>query len=258
VAFDVSDLITEDDEPVDNIFSEKQQRLLTEPLLSSWGGPSPNRPFVAFANVGLFYGVRQPLVPDVMLSLDVTLPDDIWQKSHRSYMVWEYGKPPDVVIEIVSNQYGGEDGHKFQEYARIGITYYVIFDPMEHVDRGILRAYGLYQGGYVPLQHAWFPRVGLGVELWHGTFEERDDTWLRWYDAHGVIIPTGNERAEWERTEKERALYTAEQEYERAEWERTEKEQALLTAEQERQRAEQERQRAEQLAAKLHELGVDM
>ena len=61
---DVEDLVTEDDAPVDNIFSEKQQRLLTEALYSSWTG----RRFVALANVGLFYQThRAPLVPDVLL-----------------------------------------------------------------------------------------------------------------------------------------------------------------------------------------------
>ena len=34
---DVEHLVTEDDTPVDNVFSEKQQRLLTEPLYSSPG-----------------------------------------------------------------------------------------------------------------------------------------------------------------------------------------------------------------------------
>lgn len=36
VAPDTSGLITEDDTPVDSLPSEKQQRLLTEPLYSSW------------------------------------------------------------------------------------------------------------------------------------------------------------------------------------------------------------------------------
>ena len=49
----VDHIVTEDDTPVDNIFSEKQQRLLTEPLYSSW---TPGRLFLAAANVGLFYG----------------------------------------------------------------------------------------------------------------------------------------------------------------------------------------------------------
>jgi hypothetical protein len=48
----VDHLVTEDDTPVDNIFSEKQQRLLTEPLYNSWSGPGEGRPFVAMANVG--------------------------------------------------------------------------------------------------------------------------------------------------------------------------------------------------------------
>lgn len=34
----VDDLVTEDDTPVDNIFSAKQHRLLVEPLYSSWRG----------------------------------------------------------------------------------------------------------------------------------------------------------------------------------------------------------------------------
>ena len=56
----VDHLVTEDDTPADNIFSEKQQRLLTEPLYSSWAGPGQGRPFVAMANVGLFYAIRKP------------------------------------------------------------------------------------------------------------------------------------------------------------------------------------------------------
>ena len=56
-------VVTEDDTPVDNIFAEKQQRLLVEPLYSSWPGPGDGRPFLALANVGLFYAVRQPPLP---------------------------------------------------------------------------------------------------------------------------------------------------------------------------------------------------
>jgi hypothetical protein len=41
---DIHGLITEDDTPVDNLPSEKQQRLLTEPLYSAWAGPGAGRP----------------------------------------------------------------------------------------------------------------------------------------------------------------------------------------------------------------------
>ena len=121
---DVSHLITEDDEPVDNPFSEKQQRLLVDCLHSSWTEEMrEGAPFVAFANVGLFFVPKNPgLVPDVQVSLNVKLPKDLWEKKNRSYMTWVYGKPPDVVIEIVSNTKGGETEKKFRTYGEQGVA----------------------------------------------------------------------------------------------------------------------------------------
>ena len=61
------------------------------------------RPFVALANVGLFHTYKQPpLVPDVMLSLDVCRPKEVRlsQKEYNTYFVWVLGKVPDVVVEI--------------------------------------------------------------------------------------------------------------------------------------------------------------
>lgn len=70
-----------------------------------------------------------PLVPDFLLSLDVGFPEKIWEKRNRSYFIWRYGKPPDLVLEIVSNRKGGEDGTKLGDYARIRVAYYAIYDP---------------------------------------------------------------------------------------------------------------------------------
>ena len=86
---DIESLVTEDDTPVDNLPSEKQQRLLTEPLYSSWAGPGGGRRFLAAANVGVFPERRNPaIVPDVLLSLDVQVHEHWWDKEHRSYFVW--------------------------------------------------------------------------------------------------------------------------------------------------------------------------
>ena len=98
---DISHIQIEDGEPVDNIFSEKQMRLLTESLYASWrdeqGAP---RVFAAFANVGLFYALKEPpLVPDVMVALDVVSRPDPSDKKTLSYFIWEYGKPPDIAVE---------------------------------------------------------------------------------------------------------------------------------------------------------------
>jgi Uma2 family endonuclease len=200
---DTSQLTTEDDTPVDNLLSEKQQRLLTEPLYSSWAGPGPGRPFLATANVGLFWVPRDPaIVPDVLLSLDVTVPQDWW--ATRSYFLWEFGKAPEVVIEIVFNTKGEEKGTKRTTYAQIGIPYYIVYDPQKYLRGEALEVYELRAGQYERRPDAWLPNVGLGVRLWEGTFEGRYDTWLRWCNRAGVVIPTGAERAEDERHRAER------------------------------------------------------
>jgi len=56
----IENLITEDDEPVDNIPSAKQQRLLVTPLYDCWTpppseeAPGEERKFLADANIGIF------------------------------------------------------------------------------------------------------------------------------------------------------------------------------------------------------------
>jgi hypothetical protein len=240
---DISELVTETEEPVDNPLSEKQMRLLTEPLYSSWQGPPPRedglpRKFVAAANVGVFATPREPpLVPDVFLSMDVELhPWLAHEKRHSAYLLWELGKPPDVAIEIVSNQEGEELTRKKLRYARMRVLYYAVWDPYGMLGERMLHSFELRGDLYVPQRAAWFEAVGLGLTEWQGRFEEIEGGFLRWCRTDGSVIPTGAERAEQERA--------------RAEQERA-------RAEQERARAEQERARAEQLAARLRELGVE-
>ena len=238
VSADIESLVTEDDTPVDNMPSEKQQRLLTEPLYSSWGGPGAGRTFLAAANVGVFAEARNPaIVPDVFLSLDVQVADNWWDKRHRSYFVWEFGKPPDLVVEIVSNREGNEVGSKRLAYARMGVRYYVIYDPFHRVMREDVRVYRLRDGGYERQESLRFAELRLGLRLWEGAFEGVWwSGWLRWTDEHDVLIPMGKERAE----HAERLMV-----------------EERRRTEQERQRAEQERQRAERLAALLRRSGID-
>ncbi|MEH2040762.1 Uma2 family endonuclease [Nostoc sp.] len=208
---DVSLLVTEDDEPLDNLPSEKQQRLLTETLYSSWNGPSNAQGFLVAANVGLFTtGKQPPIVPDVFLSLDVQIAENWWEKKHRSYFFWEFGKPPEVVIEIVSNREGNETGRKLLEYARMRVMYYIIFDPTQQLGGEILQMYELRGRQYIPTSEQCLTEVELGLCLWEGAYEGKRDVWLRWCDTEGNVIPTGAERAEQEREAKETALQRVE------------------------------------------------
>jgi Uma2 family endonuclease len=226
----VDDIVTEDDTPVDNWFSEKQQRLLTEPLYSSWPGPAveaeggtKRRLFLAAANVGLFAAVREPpVVPDMFLSLDVQVHKAWHLKEHRSYFFWEFGKAPEMVIEVVSNREGHELGSKLEDYARMRIFYYAVFDPFYQLGGELLQVFEWRHGKYEPQAEWVFPILGLGLTLWEGAYEGRHERWLRWCDAEGGLIPTGTERAE-----------------------------------REAERAEREAERADRLAARLRELGID-
>ncbi len=200
---DISHLETENDDPVDNIFSAKQQRLLVVSLYLAW---RIGRPFIADANVGVFSTVNRPaLVPDMFLSLDVSVrDDDWWKKENRSYFLWEYGKPPDVVVEVVSNRVGGEADRKLHEYARMGVPYYVIFDPQRLVQPEPLVVYELRGGAYVRKENALLDQVGLSLRLWEGVYEGGRGQWLRWADAEGTLLPTGEELVAQERQRAER------------------------------------------------------
>ncbi len=219
---DISHLVIEDDTPVDNFQSEVQQRLLVEPLYSAKALPAP---FLAAANVGLFYKLKgEPIVPDMLLSLGVQRAEDFAQRRNRSYFVWEFGKVPEVCIEIVSNQEGdeltlsqksrqkGKTAAKQVIYAQIGIRYYVVFDPLQQIqsrdamNSALLRVWSISADGYSELtppsgvstigQSVWLNAVGLGLTLWEGEFEEDiPRLWLRWCNQAGQVIPTGAERA---------------------------------------------------------------
>ena len=196
---DTSLLITEDGKPVDNLFVEYLYRLLTEPLWTSWTAPE-GKPFRVLANVGLFFKYKEPpLVPDVMFALDVEPPKDPRHKDNRSYFIWIVGKAPDIVIEIVSDKRGREDSEKMRAYERVGVKYYVIFDPDEILNEGVLRAYCLSPDKYRPIDPSRFGDTGLGLTLWDGEYNGATNTWLRWIDSTGKVVPTGKEKADAEK-----------------------------------------------------------
>ncbi|MGY4612047.1 Uma2 family endonuclease [Thermostichus sp. OS-CIW-38] len=218
---DISDLVIEDDEPVDSIHSEKLQRLLTGALYTSFQPKAKDTgeliPFLATANIGLFSALKlPPLMPDVTLSLEVAPPASFERKEDRTYLVWEMGKPPDVVIEIVSNRKGEELGRKRKDYARAGVSHYAVYDrtagvasPLRQLRELQGSPLALFQrrgGEFVPFASTWLEDIGLGLTLWQGSFEVVNTEWLRWCDREGQVLPTGEEKAapEQQRAEAER------------------------------------------------------
>ncbi|MBK8093300.1 MAG: Uma2 family endonuclease [Verrucomicrobiaceae bacterium] len=219
---DVSNLITEDDTPVDSIFEEKQTRLLISSLYDTWG---VDFPFVAMSRVGVFTALNRPaVVPDVLLTTGVRSPKDIMQKESGSYFSWLYdGKPPEEVIEIVSNKKGNELGSKKRNYEHMGVTWYAVYDPMTLLSDEPLQLFALEQSKYrkQPADRL-LGEVGLGLAIWEGEFEGTICHWLRWKMADGKLVQTGKERGDAEAA-----------------------------------RAQTEAARADKLAEKLRELGID-
>jgi Uma2 family endonuclease len=190
---DVSNLITEDDTPVDNFGSAKQQRFLTSILYSA----RKEQIFLADANVGIYHHIGEPpIVPDFFLSLDVQTPTNLWEKNHRCYMVWEFGKMPEVAMEIVSNKKGGELDEKLKIYQRMRVIYYIVYDPKQYLSEKVLRIFKLTGINYVETTETWLEGVNLGLTFWEGEFEGLNTTWLRWCDENGNLLLTGDELAQ--------------------------------------------------------------
>lgn len=224
---DANQLVTEDDTPVDNFASEKQQRLLASSLFSSW---KDRLPFIAAANVGIYYTDQQPaIVPDVFVSFGVQVPKNWWDKQNRCYLVWKFGKPPEIAIEVVSNKVGNELTNKLAIYERMRVSYYAVYDPRQQLSPNPLRLFELRGTQYSEMAQPWMAQVNLGLTLWEGDFEGSPNTWLRWQDAQGNLLLTGDEQAD----------------------------QAREQADQAKEQADQARERVDRLAAYLRSQGID-
>ncbi len=248
---DITHLVTEDDTPVESIFHERQRQLLVDSLYASWPLRS-HRPFVAMADVGFFVSVEEPpLVPDALVSFDVELPPDSIGKHRNSYFLWVYGKPPDVVVEVVSKTPNGEDTTKLVGYAQRGVPFYVIYDPLLRLSDDELRVYCLKDGKYeLSDSKRMSEALGLGVVLREGVYHQKPSLWLRWIDASGELLETASERAEIERCRV--AIHL-----DRADAERVRADEAVERADEAEARAMEAEERAARLALRLRELGID-
>src|SRR5262245_51232771 len=158
------------------------------------------------------------------------------------YLVWEEGRPPDLVIEFTSRTTRDEDlEEKYEIYRdRIKVREYFLFDPREEYLEPSLQGHRLDGDQYVPIEpvDGRLPSEVLGLHLF------RDGWRLRFLDtATGAVVPLPRERAG--------------QEQERAERERERAEQQRVQAEQQRERAERERERAEQAEAIARQAEAD-
>ena len=101
-------------------------------------------------NLFLYYqegNPRRVVAPDVFVVKGVP------GGRRRIYKLWEEGHPPDVVFEVTSPSTRGEDLRtKHALYARLGVTEYFLFDPLDEYLRPPFQGLSVGAGGqYRPL-----------------------------------------------------------------------------------------------------------
>lgn len=104
-----------------------------------------------------------------------------------------------------------ELGKKLKIYEHMRASYYIVYDPNQQLAEKILHVYELRGTRYFETSETWLEQVGLGITLWEGEFEGRQDTWLRWCYQNGNVLLTGDERVEQEQQRTEQAEKRAEQ-----------------------------------------------
>ncbi len=258
---DHKQLPDEDGAIVHNFQEHPQSSLLSGCLLPRLQELYPDGQFCIGCDSGIYWRWTQPPLdgckaPDWFLVVGV--PPMLEGQLRRSYVLWQEGKRPLLLIEYVSGD-GREERDptphkgKFWVYEQgIAAPYYAIYE----VEKASVELFRLEAGRYrsVAANAAGrFPIEELGIELgiWEGRYHNSELPWLRvWDSATGQLLPTPEERAE---AEKKRA---------EAEKERAETAEGLLDdtrrlLNEETERAENERKRAEGLASKLRALGID-
>jgi Uma2 family endonuclease len=233
----VDELPDSDDTPVDN----EDQCLIPGVLLMLLNYIWRHREDWFFSgDMGIYHTTgsnpRVPVIPDAFLSIGVDRRRD--GKSRRSYITWkENNIPPILTLEMVSHTPGGEYDSKMAIYARLGVLYYVIYNPefWQRDGHDPFEVYKLVDGVYQRQsgEPCWMPEIGLGIGRDRLVDDPFDREVLTWYDARGRRY-----RSEAE-VERDRAATEAQR------------------AEQAEQRADEAQQRADRLAARLRELGID-
>jgi Uma2 family endonuclease len=208
------DLPSDDGVPMETERHKKQMDLLIYPL-TPWLG---QRGYVG-GNMFVYYSVKQVRYqdfkgPDVFIVLDVP------PRERKSWVVWQEGKSPDIVIELLSESTAKYDKNDKQQLYQnqLRISEYYWFDPFNPDDwAGFELQHGVYQPlSPDPHQRLISKRLNLALERWHGVYEGVKTTWLRWSDLNGELLPTPQEARDSERQRANAEAQRAETESQRA------------------------------------------
>jgi Uma2 family endonuclease len=167
----------------------------------------PEDNFFTASDLNLYYDPRHPQWykrPDWFAVLGV--PRFYDESGLRlSFVTWQEGSAPFVVIELISPGTENEDlGNNLREINKppnkwtvyeqmLRIPYYFVYNRYTNE----FQCFGLVTNRYQPLPieglGVWLEEAGLGLGLWHGEYQGINRLWLRWYDQNHDWLPTPEE-----------------------------------------------------------------
>ncbi len=166
--------------------------------------------------MGLYYAPdADAIVPDGILSLKV--PRRRGENGRFSYVLWEEGAIPTLVLEVVSRTYRGEYDSKLNLYQDIGIPFYLVFNPLLRRKHGPFECYRLIDGAYQRQlgEPVWMPDAGIAIGRGEGVYKDWRREWLYWFDQDGQRLPAPEEQVAQERQRADQAQMRAEHERQR-------------------------------------------
>ncbi|NET61422.1 MAG: Uma2 family endonuclease [Symploca sp. SIO2E6] len=255
-------------------FHDLQPQLLSRSLeLSNYDSEN----CFSASDLNLYYDVNHPLWhkrPDWFLALDV--PHLYEGKDlRRSYVVWQEGQNPNVVIEFLSPGTEVEDlGRFYEETTKVAkaasakktrnkppgklevyeeylqVPHYIVYSRYTRKLRYFKLEGGKYQEQSINPENpmVWLADLEIGLGIWEGVFEKVPGYWLRWCDGAGNWLLTDTEQSEQRLEQSEQQL----------EQERVAKEQERAAKEQEQAAKEQAEAKLMQAARNLLEKGMEI
>ncbi|MDM9384860.1 Uma2 family endonuclease [Chlorogloeopsis sp. ULAP01] len=205
---------------VKNLQEHPQSILLTDSITPVLQQLHPDGNYCIGQDAGIYWRLTDPPekgaeAPDWFYVPNV--PPTLNGKMRRSYVLWKEYVAPLIVIEFVSGDGSeerdkttplqGEPG-KFWVYEQaIRVPYYAIYE----VGKARVEVYRLVDNTYQLMtpnerEHYLIKPMGLELGIWRGVYQNAELPWLRWWDAQGNLLLTGEERAEVERQKRKKIV----------------------------------------------------
>ncbi|MDF2386498.1 Uma2 family endonuclease [Nostoc ellipsosporum NOK] len=205
---------------VKNWQEHPQSILLTDSIKPVLEQLHPDSQYCIGQDLGIYWRLTDPPEKDATAPdwfYVPNIPPTLDGETRRSYVLWKEYVAPLIVLEFVLGDGTEErdktspsqgDVGKFWIYEQaIRVPYYGIYE----VTKDQVEVYHLIDNAYqlmTPNERGHYPIAPLQVELgiWQGLYQNAELPWLRWWDATGNLLVTGEERAKVERQKRERIV----------------------------------------------------